>query len=773
MNVFTDCGYPPVSVRRGRAALRAVEWRLADAVNIRRDADEPQLWRPAGKPHRLCASPALPVFCFIPREGRGSQITFWLSGLSLSCTVTSGGADIYGGTRRQLGVLPGRPLDFVTAGNGVVKVLVEGAPPVYITYGADLSPVMAGEVPALPEVGIGVADVQMVRQQVRGGRLSGSSDGRTAGMLAAADNALLVERAAEAYSALKARAAAIGRFVQPVLARWRIVDADGDTLMRGPWVYPSAVQGFQCTGAVSFASADSLATVSDGVLQAQTYRLRLIGSLPQLSEPWRSVAARMVVEVTEEVEPSGASGAVNPGYVDVDPQGASSARVYLPGCSPEGAANQGLYRSRLVEALRGAARTSRVVQVIDKPFGGAAAPASVSCHTAAAVVAPDSGADGFAYTSALRAGGALFLANPARLGTPAIPGGCFAIADGLYSPLVTASDGADSFTSGSRILSLTPLAGTALAYSLTDDLAPHVEAPQVVATASGVPQEGAVHFVGTGAGTPRPVASVTGAGHIVAMAQPPRAGSGWDFARTRLLLFGTDGIRLATFGAAGEMRACAPFDPRGVASAGGVCAGLAPGGGSCLYALAGGDLLCILPSRTDTLLRGCDARAVAWSGRFGELWLLYDDRLERMTRRGERIRVLADELSGYSDIVFGRFGAQTLAATADSLYTLEREDEPEVVRCRVRLMGEAPGMARSVELGVCGREVTGSVVLSGDNGSEVPEMLASFGLRGQVNAPVALPLRVPYRRRLTLEADLRLSPGSSVRLEAISSRGTS
>ena len=772
MKVFTDCGYPPVSVSKGRAALRAVEWRLDEAVNIRRDTDEPQLWRPAGKPRCLCASPALPVFCFIPREGRGSQVTFWLSGLSLSYTVTSGGADIYGGTRRQLGALPGRPLDFVTAGNGVVKVLVEGAPAVYITYGADLSFVMAGAAPSLPEVGIGVADVQMMRQQVRGGKLSGASGGRSAGMLAAADNNLLVERASEAYSALKARAVAQGRFVQPVLARWRILDADGGTLMRGPWVYPSAVQGFQCTGAVSFASSDSLATVSDAVLQAQTYRLRLIGSLPQLPEPWRSVAARMVVEVTEEVEPSGTAGAVNPGYVDVDPQGVSSARVYLPGCSPEGAANQGLYRSRLVEALRGAARTSRVVQVIDKPFGGASVPASVSSHTAG-VEAPDSGADGFAYTSALRAGAALFLANPARLGAPAIPGGCFAIADGRYSPLVTASDGADSFTSGSRILSLTPLAGTALAYSLTDDLAPHVEAPQVAATASGVPEEGTVHFVDTGADTSRPVASVTGAGHIVAMAQPPRAGSGWDFARTRLLLFGTDGIRLATFGAGGEMRACAPFDPRGVASAGDVCAGLAPGGGSCLYALAGGDLLCILPSRTDTLLRGCDARAVAWSGRFGELWLLYDDRLERMTRRGERIRVLADELSGYSDIVFGRFGGQTLVATADSLYTLEREDAPEVVRCRVRLMGEAPGMARSAELGVCGREVTGSVVLSGDNGSEVPEMLASFGLRGQVNAPVALPLRVPYRRRLTLEADLRLSPRSSVRLEVISSRGTS
>lgn len=61
--------------------------------------------------------------------------------------------------------------------------------------------------------------------------------------------------------------------------------------------------------------------------------------------------------------------------------------------------------------------------------------------------------------------------------------------------------------------------------------------------------------------------------------------------------------------------------------------------------------------------------------------------------------------------------------------------------------------------------MTGSVTLSGDNGSEVPEMLASVGLRGQVNAPVRVPLRVPYRRCLTLDADLRLPPDASLRWE--------
>lgn len=760
MNVFTDCEYPPVRGKKGRGALRQLKWCLDEAVNLRRDDDEPRLWRPAGKPRCLGASPALPVFCFIPREGRGSQITFWLSGLSLYYTVTSGGVDIYSGTRRLLGTLAGRPLDFATEGNGVVKVLVEGAAPAYITYGADLALSMAGAMPELPELGIGVTDVQMMRQQVRGGKLSGASDARSAGTLAAADNALLVERASEAYVVLKARAAGLGRFVQPVLARWRVVDADGATLMRGPWVFPSAVQGFQCTGGISFASSDSLATVNDGVLQAQTYRLRLVGELPQLSEPWRSVAARMVVEVTAEADPFDPSGAANPGYVDLDTKGVASARVYLPGCSPEGAADRGLFRPLIVETLRREADTCRTVAVIERPFGGATAPATISSHTASAAVAPDGGEEAFTCGCALRVGPALFMANPARLGSPAIPGGCFAIAEGKYSPLVTASDAVDSFVSGSRILSLSPLAGTGLAYSLTDDLAPHVEAPQVASTACGVPEEGTVHFTDTSSGSPRPVASVTGAGHIVAMAQPPRAGSGWDFARTRLLLFGSDGIRLATFGADGAMRACAPFDPRGVASERCLCAGLAPGGGSCLYAVAGGDLLCILPSRTDTLLRGCDARAIAWSGRYGELWLLYNDRLERLTRSGERIRVLADEFADYSGIVFGRFGGETLAATADALYTLEHEDSPELTRCRVKLVAEAPGMARKAELCVCGKDVTGSVVLSGDNGSEVPEMLASFGLRGQVNAPVEAPLRVPYRRRLTLEADLRLSSGS-------------
>ncbi len=768
MRIFTDTEYPPVVKKNGAAAQRPVKWSMAGCANLRRDDDEPEILRPAGKPHCLAQVSVRPKISFECRRTQMRIITLWLSGLSLSYSVSPGGVDIYSAVRRPLGELPAEPVEFIHDGKVTVKVLLKGAPAVYVDYDDSTQTCsMAVEMPPLPEVGIGVTDVQMMRLQVRGGRLSGESDGRSAGSLAAADNSLLVSRAMDAYSELKAQGAAQGRFVQPVLARWRVVDASGATLMRGPWVYPSALQGMQCTGGVSMASADSLASVSDGVLQAQTYRLRLTGELPVLPEPWCSVAAKMVVEVTAEADPVDPDGAVSQGYVDVDPQGVTSARVYLPGCSPEGAAHRWLYRSRIVDELRRWPATCRVVGVIERPFAaGAELLSSISAHTADAAVTPDSGGESYTYTSAVRAGNALFLGNPARQGAPAVPGGCFDIGGGRYSPLVTAAAGAMEFASGMRILSLTPMKEASLAYSLTDDLSPHVEAPQVAAVAPGAPEWGTVHFVDTAAPGAPPVVSVAGTDEIVAMAQPPRGGSSWDFARVKLLLFGCAGIRVATFDAGGRLRSSAPFDPRGVPSARCVCAGVAPSGGGCLYVVAGGDLLRVLPSRSETLLRRCDAVAIGWSGRYGELWLLSaDGRLERMNQRGERFSVLADEFAGQTAVEFSSFGGESLMATADALYTLDWEDAPELVRCRLRLRAQAPGIARGAELHLFGSNVTGSVTLSGDNGSEVPEMLASVGLRGQVNAPVRVPLRVPYRRCLTLDADLRLPPDASLRWE--------
>ena len=328
----------------------------------------------------------------------------------------------------------------------------------------------------------------------------------------------------------------------------------------------------------------------------------------------------MVVEVTAEADPVDPAGAVSQGYVDVDPQGVTSARVYLPGCYPEGAAHRWLYRSRIVDELRRWPATCRVVGVIERPFAaGAELLSSISAHTADAAVTPDSGGESYTYTSAVRAGNALFLGNPARQGAPAVPGGCFDIGGGRYSPLVTAAAGAMEFASGMRILSLTPMKEASLAYSLTDDLSPHVEAPQVAAVAPGAPEWGTVHFVDTASPGAPPVVSVAGTDEIVAMAQPPRGGSSWDFARVKLLLFGREGIRVATFDAGGRLRSSAPFDPRGVPSVRCVCAGVAPSGGGCLYAVAGGDLLRVLPSRSETLLRRCDAVAIGWSGRYGEL----------------------------------------------------------------------------------------------------------------------------------------------------------
>ena len=804
-----------VFIQKNRAGSRrgvtALALKISKLVNLRRDANDPAVWRPSGTPARIAASGALPLFTFTVM-GTGRDVTLWADGLQLSMSTSPEGSGVnFAAERTMIGRLPAEPLRFSSPSNAIVRIDMKWHAPAYLLFDSELKAILAATCPRFPALSIHAVNPALLTARAAGRKLSGASAGRRPGALAQADNLQLVDSALTAYGALKLQTEALGRFMQPVLARYRVLGPEGETLICGPWTMPSAADGLQCVGGVSFPSADSLASVTDATLQARSYLLQL-SEIPALPEPWATLARRLVVEVSEPIDPVDEQGAVSQGFVDVDVTGGvSSARVYLPGCSATRAANPGLYSPLVINALRHAVASPRVLLGIDRPFDGHTAEVfGSSPGVSAPVSAP---APEFSYSVMCAVPGGCYGLNPKRLmelpaspasygttdsestgtvspawctvvemsggadGRPVVEVADSAAASGVlptqFSPLLTVpyekaaaltlsvrlSDG----TSRSCKFPLTPLTGTGLAYYLAPDLKP-VTLPEgdfsaKVAKPTETPDEGVLHWLVPGElpRVARPCDS-----HIVHLEMVPRAASAWDFARSKVLVFSDSGIWLATFDASGAMRASALLDGRRVASPQCV-ARCTTAKGAAVVAMAGNYLLRVLPSGTEALLRLSDVGAIGWAPAHNELWLRRKDTLLRYTSQGDVVELLADEIQADGATTLYPHSGTLFIATSDGLFDTAAERMPDVVRCRMRLKGELTAPFVGVEAFLLGSDVVATVKISGDNGTEIPEPLYTCAINGQVNTPLRLKPRIPRRRFIALEADGRFSPDSVIR----------
>lgn len=817
MIVYTDSSSDRTTLRKAglrSARLSTVPFTIEKAVNLQRDPLDPAILRPAGIPSPAGSTGALPVARFTPPEA-GTDVIFWLDGLRLFCSQSPSGAPTdFTAPRTEIGTLPAAPLEFLPLPGGVVKLLLTHHAPAYLVYDSSLQFTLAVTWPRFPAVTIHAAAKSVLRARAAGCKLTGTSDGRAGGTLSVADNRLLAASALSAYRNLSTDAATSGLFIQPVLARYRFLDPEGATLACGPWVMPSAGNGFQCTGAVSFPSSDSLATAGDAVVQARSYVLS-VGAIPALDGPWRAVASRFVVEVTGQMEPVDAGMPVAPGYVSSDASsGETTARVYLPGCSADTAAYPGLKSPLVTRALAGAESSARAVLDIPYPFRGCQQ-REVSARTAqsSSPVPPRDSLT--SYSASLADGSMLFLANPRAHRLPPVSpaasgmadsadtGGRWCVeiatdrgaqgitvfadsaeADGalpsVFSPLLTVYDPEATAltlrlqrpdgTAESRVFPLTPLPYAGLSYYLAPDLRElSLQPASSFAVKFANPplpvSYGTIHCCVRNGSCRRCVASEAASGEIIAMRRAPRTGSSWDFARTKLLLFGPSGTEIATFSADGSMRASAQLDPRPVTSPSLVAGGFTPSGGACIIAAAGNDLIRVLPSRCDTLRTAVGAvDGIGSCSSTGDIWLKSATALRRVTPAGEIVAVEADGLEPASVKSFGRWENRLLLATSSGLFDADKPLHPSRQHIGLTLRGMAPGKARSLVAWLSGSFIEGTLTVAGDNGTEIPETLCAFSISGEVNAPLSLPLRVPFRRFITLRLSVDASPDTTIRL---------
>lgn len=810
-----NCALNGRSGKNGKSAEISCQAIITEAVNLRRDPNDKSVWRPAGRPVKVSDSNLI-EFTRLEPFGDGRVAVLSLGAKStegsypLYCQVFVGGQPAEGsaGTLKQIGTLPGEPILADSDSPGVIRLLLRHLPDQYLTYDLQLNFTLCGAMPQLPDMLFSAGETNTLYQPVGNVKLSGKSTGASGGSLNAEDEKALTDSLIAAYDQLRSRCSSMNYALQPVLVRYRLLDAAGNTVALGPTVFVGIPAGFTAADGILLNSSDSLATLAGGTMEATVFRpcLKVPGTL---SAPWNRLVSKLVVEMSAEIDPLERKQTVGYGMRLHTDSGAVTVTACLPGFSRGTVADTSRFRN-LVRSASSVPMTK--VAEYPLPFGGGmgtpgtvkaiALPSSTARYDIPIKASDSLGAVARSYSAALRDGDLTVLCNPlaepfegwsplnfvasretsgsggsgswklafsVQLATPAGTrrlmteatgtGGCPA----SFSPLLSyPSDEASELTvtllhpSGkvyreSFPLTVDPATGMARhvadgAKRITLTATTSQYKPEASTFAPRMQNGVAEVFTTSDLHTPTSRTRVM-PGAINAVRTAPRSRSSWDFSRRKLLFFGDSGTYLATLNGSGEFHAIAPVDRREVRSATAVCDATGEAGAT-LRAIAGEEIVEVNGTKISTLHSFAGTQfspvALGWSEPFKELWILGAD--------GTLKRLTADgELIGADFPQTGTAGR--IANTPDGLllssstgtYRLDREETDDNATIVLKERFLPSVRATWLTLNTFASSLAGSFTLAGDRGTVIPEPLLKLTFSGACNS--AIPLRLTALRR--------------------------
>lgn len=788
-------------MRKQKKTTGVCSGRFVRGVNVRRDRINPSVWRDAPLPETVRNDGWIPREC-CPLGPDNSKTAIWFTkGNTVGYSIQETGNHRIDGTVHTLGSLKGELVRVIWIEKGVLRLMVKGCRCVYVTYGSDGMMKLHGEMPELPWLHFSCVDERTFSMPVGSIALSGESN--TQGVaLTQRDEDAVSAAVLRCYEKLKARIAGSGYQMQPVFARYRLIDGGGGTILTGPKVLLSASGGVQCRNEAMLTSTDNLVTVSAGSMNAQGFRPALHG-LVKMPSPWNGIVKRLVVELSAplEVMDENASCAVRVANNGRD----TDLYVSLPCVSQE------TLRQRAAAAM---AHGLNVHTVVEMPFSGTQGesvvipPYAIDRKDADPWGTRHPLRDAVSYDYVCDAGEWSVAAGERRERFAGFPAICFATGcgDGGWKALtevtVTDADGsvrryamACSGDSGaptclSGILTFPDPAATSIRISISHNgkiisesyplisapdagcafwMEPDLKGSMPRGVLAAMPAQGETSvgmerragYIGVFSDSNlehQTDGRIFGQGEIVCVSAAPRNNGSWDFSRMRLLTFGSEGTGVLTLDGAGRFHSWAPMDDRPVGNAEAVCR-VSCGNGLTHLVIAGRDLLQVDKSGISVVLADCCASSAGWCGRHNEILLASaDGGLRRMNpeRADEIIESSSDEIQGGVRLLqwYGRqlivCGNGTVSDTSSD-HAGEVETLLELRMPDPEIMEKVTPM-RTFIADICSESFNGTIGVYGDRGTEVPELLCEYTVSGAINSPLLM--RIPGPRRRWLELHL-------------------
>ena len=642
-----------------------------------------------------------------------------------------------------------------------------------------------------PVISIVRTDQSLLRTEVDSVKLRQPYDSRSA-VLSAADCESVGKAFAKAYEELSNKAAASGRFIQPVVARYRVVGQDGNVVYESaPVIITPPSTPLQATS-IELTFAESATSTPAVELSATAFGIKLLHA-----DSWQAVGARVELLVSPQLHPYW-PGMPTQVSLKSHSQGNLTFQAGLPGASAERVRSMALAVISNPEAafvLHGL-HTSDLSHDLSRLSSLKVAPATASERILSSISLPHHfTADAVATNGDTVMWGALRAIpfegyNVAELATSlsgnlggGTPGVCqVRMADGAvavssvtlhdfspseFSPLLLYPDPQAveitiSVPGKALTLPLQPSPCGRWAYYLSPGLEP------ITLSASSLP------FV-VPASTVRPVSlpscvAVAGVwsplsptavaqcelGSISALAAAPRASTVMDFSKGAFYAFGPSGIVALSSNQKRSAISTALISHRDVASR--HCIAEVTGG---LIVLSGSELLLLAGSNVRTILTWVDATSIAYGAKHGEVWMLGG----RETRCFNPDR---KELFSRSDVPLeGAIPVGQLLLDADGYLRDLNREEPKEVTVTFKAVLRQRFVKREdclMHFGLLGKDIRGRMSLTVDFG--IPQIdnyeLLDLALNGDLTHPVVPTVTVPHCHRLRLAICVTTSKPNSL-----------
>ena len=801
----------------------------SDCLNLRvKTSSSTSALVPVGQPQPFTDSEYKPFFSF--KHTDGEETVFMTAG-NLLFVKKVGDACPF---PVQLALLPSAPLCAVAMGDKVCIMTRIG--PKWAKFEKDSgSWIYMDHMPEFPVIRLFAKGEREFSVSTHQRQLLGNYT-HWSGRLNEADEMQLTTDLREAYIELHGDVSQSGYYLQPVVAKYQLLDVDGVVLFESAPVFISSSEGFQCVDSLTSSVAVGGGRYGDlngFTISAKGYRIGV--DVPNdFESQWKDVVSSVRVMVSPQLHllDYGASSSYRL-------EGATATegvlRAYIPGLAHEMVADT-MRREEMVKAMIvNFESRADLLTIIHTPFSGVVAegltfkPLAVKdlkddCrelsnvllkrvaltaetgynhflmraislpHTfsATAVIATGDVVSWGGITP-LRYGGypIQMFARESSMGAwranikVSFSGGQETVVwrgEGTddvpvsFSPLLsyphpdaTEMEITVSYPDGtvkSRKCALSPVGDVAvyLEKSFTPILLTEEKEAYVVPAVVPVTSFHAGTIVTSKLASPMTITSVLPLtqGQIVSITPVMRSSSAWDFARTHLYAFSTAGIYAVAINSSRKVVAAHVLDSRGVLSQNAVV-----NTGEMVVAIAGGDMVKVVGSRTETILAATMIRELGWNMCYRELWGVNDTgEVSVMTSGG----IYRRDLKVKS--VFTSSGGHMYLLSEGRLYdaSVEEHGEKTEIYWQGRILSDEVVTAKMLRGTRQYRPVliswqlfssSAEVVLSlrGDNGvgETASSPLVKLKINGRLNAPVPARVVAPGRYALDVEVMGRVS----------------
>ena len=656
--------------------MKVIHWR---GCNIRRDKYDKKIWRRAGMPRKWSNSGALPFAWFSPFND-GRELTLLIDNKNKLYYKNSGDKTI-----TLLASLSAKPILAKTSTEGFIRLLLKHSPDVYLTYDRDLMVTLHGEMPEIPAIRIMASGFNTLYTKVPAISLSGTSQSTSGSQLNSTDCRLLTNTLIDSYNTLIQSAKNSRYCAQPVMTRYRLLDAAGNSLAVGPTIALSTADGFSATSSITQTSSDSLQTLSEGRIEMGVYRPAVIAP-NELPAPWNKLISKLVIEMTDEIDPLDSNLSAPHAIQRNSQSGLVTVTSHLPGFAVGTTIDKGRLQSLGQSAMKA---PMRIAAEFNNPFGGGIASAGSivtfsAPESSSATTSSDNDSVGVemrSWSAALDTGKETILCNPllrslggwspdcfiasrdaeistswrlatsVKLSTPAgdvrvkneyngVGLAPTSLGSVISYPSEDASEIRFTYLSPNGVVyeadfPLTPIIGRGYASYVS----PGMERILLTKTVSSYLPLGSTPTARLETGVAEIYHSSdigqlvdsyrvsTSPIHTVKVA--PRSGSGWDFSRLKLLFFGESGTLLATLGSNATFHSVAPIDNRPIYSADTVTDATGSAGAT-IIAYAGDDLISISGQKVTTLIPALSQQIATKNERFSDVAIGWEERFNEI-----------------------------------------------------------------------------------------------------------------------------------------------